>query len=263
MNLNIKNKVAFVGGSSKGIGKGIALQLAKEGANIILCARNKLPLEKVAKLIKKEYKVDVLQIPVDLSDINALKHAVQQSLAYFKHIDILVVNSGGPKPGRFFELNDDDWEIAYRSVLLYAIELYKLIIPLMKKKKWGRIINITSLSVKEPNESLVLSNVFRSGITSLAKSLSTELYENGITINNVCPGAFKTDRTIELINNKAISDGKTVEEIEEELTKRLPRKEFSSIQDIGNLVAFLSSDASKEITGATIQIDKGMYKGLF
>ena len=262
MDLKLSNKVAYVGGGSKGIGKGIAIKLAQEGCNLILCARNKENLEQTADLIRKDYSVDVLALAVDLSNMNEVKESVEKGLEHFKQIDILIANSGGPKPGTFFNLEDDDWASAYNSVLLYVIELYKNIIPQMKKNKWGRIINITSLSVKEPAETLLLSNVFRSGVTALAKSLSSELYEAGITINNVAPGAFKTDRAIQLMQSKADAEGKTFEEVEKELSATLPGNKFSSIDDIGNLVTFLASDLSGEVTGTTVQIDKGISKGL-
>ena len=262
MNLGLKNKVAYVGGSSKGIGKGIAIKLAQEGCNLILCARNNESLEATADFIREEYKVDVLALQVDLSKMSEVKSSVEKGIKHFKTIDILIANSGGPKPGKFFDLKEEDWSLAYNSVLLYVIELYKLIIPVMKNNKWGRIINITSLSVKEPADSLLLSNVFRAGVTALAKSISKELYEEGITINNVAPGAFKTDRAIQLMQSKANSEGKTFEQVEKELSATLPGNKFSSIDDIGNLVVFLSSDISGEITGTTIQIDKGISKGL-
>lgn len=262
MDLKLKNKVAYIGGSSKGIGKGIAIKLAQEGCNLILCARNEDSLQATAQLIKEKYGVDVLAIPSDLSNMSDVKKSVEKGLEYFKTIDILIANSGGPKPGTFFNLQDEDWAVAYNSVLLYVIELYKLIIPVMKENKWGRIINITSLSVKEPAETLLLSNVFRSGVTALAKSLSGELYEYDITINNVAPGAFMTDRAVQLMQSKADTEGKTFEEVEKELSATLPGNKFSSIDDIGNLVAFVASDLSGEITGTTIQIDKGISNGL-
>lgn len=263
MELKLKNKVAFVGGSSKGIGKGIAFQLAKEGVNLIICARNGEVLEQVAEEIRIKYEVKVLAIATDLSNISEIKTIIQQSIDYFGRIDILVVNSGGPKPGRFFDLEDKDWALAYNSVLLYVVELYKQIIPIMKSNRWGRIINIASLSVKEPSEALLLSNVFRAGVVSLAKSISSELYEHGITINNICPGAFRTDRAIELMQNKAIIKGKTIEQIEKEVTASLPGNRFSPVEEIGYLVTFLSSELAQDVTGTTIQIDKGMSKGLF
>ncbi|HLC81150.1 MAG TPA: SDR family oxidoreductase [Candidatus Nanoarchaeia archaeon] len=263
MDLKLKDKVAFVGGSSKGIGYGIAKQLAAEGAKLVLCARNRQQLEQAAESIRSKFVVEVLPIAADLSSLEQVRMAVQQAVNHFKLIDILIVNSGGPKPGRFFDLNDQDWTSAHRSVLLYVLELYQLLIPLMKKQGWGRIINISSLSVKEPEEHLLLSNVFRSAVVSLAKSISKELYPFGITINNICPGAFKTDRAIQLMQSKAEKEGKTIEQVEQEVTSSLPGKKFSSIEDIGYLAAFLASDLAKEITGTTIQIDQGLSKGLF
>jgi 3-oxoacyl-[acyl-carrier protein] reductase len=223
MELGIKNKVALIGGSSKGLGKGCAIQLAKEGVNLALCANDDSSLRDTTKLIQSISGVKVLPVKADLSDIKNIKNdIVDKVLKKFGKIDILVVNSGGPKPGTFFDLTESDWSDAYDSVLNYVIELYRLIIPQMKEQKWGRIINCTSLSVKEPAETLLLSNVFRTGVVSMAKSISRELITYNITINNICPGAFKTDRAIELMTANSLKTGIPIEEIEKTAVKNMP-----------------------------------------
>ncbi len=259
MNLNINNKVALIGGASKGLGKGCAIRLANEGVNIAICANELESLEKTTKYIKKISDVEVLPIYADLSDVNNIKTNIFDIvIEKFNKIDILIVNSGGPKPGSFFDLDDNDWKKAYDGVLNYVIELYKHIIPVMKKQKWGRIINCTSLSVKEPAESLLLSNVFRSGVVSLAKSISKELIKSNITINNVCPGAFKTDRAIELMEAESKKTGISIEEIEENAVKSLPLGRYQEPDELGALVTFLASEYARGITGTTIQIDGGI-----
>lgn len=261
MDLKLKNKVAIIGGSSKGLGKGCALQLAKAGVNIVICANEIESLNKTAEEIKN-LGVEVLPLLVDMSKKEDNEKIVAETIRKFGKIDILINNSGGPKAGTFFDMNDDDWDKAYNDVLKYVIRLNRLVIPHMQKNKWGRIINITSLAVKEPAETLILSNVFRAGVVSMAKTLSKELIKDNITINNICPGAFKTDRAIELMQAAAVRQNKTVEEIESESVKNLPLGRYQTPEELGDMVAFLSSELAKGITGTTIQIDGGIFKGL-
>lgn len=263
MDLGIKNKVALIGGASKGLGKGCAMQLAKEGVNLAICANEEKSLLETAKLIRSVSNVEVLPIFADLSNVQSIKKdVVDKVIANFKKIDILIVNSGGPKPGTFFDLTENDWSTAYNSVLNYVIELYRLIIPQMKEQNWGRIINSTSLSVKEPAETLLLSNVFRTGVVSMAKSMSRELIAYNITINNICPGAFKTDRAIELMMANSLKTGISIEEIEKNAVKNMPMGRYQEPEELGALVSFLASEHARGITGTTIQIDGGISKGL-
>lgn len=263
MNLGIKNKVALIGGASKGLGKGCAIQLAKEGVNVAICAIDKESLNETEDFIKKNTHVQVLPILADLSDIKGIKeNIVDKVISKFNRIDILVVNSGGPKPGTFFDLTEQDWRCAFDSVLYYVIELYRLIIPQMKENKWGRIINSTSLAVKEPAETLILSSVFRAGVVSLAKTISKELIKDNITINNICPGAFKTDRAIQLMKAQSERTGAFIEEIEKKAVANLPLGRFQLPKELGDFVTFLCSESAKGITGTTIQIDGGISSGL-
>jgi 3-oxoacyl-[acyl-carrier protein] reductase len=261
MDLHIKNKVAIIGGSSKGLGKGCALQLAKEGVNIVICANETESLEKTTAEIKS-FGVEVLPLLVDMSKKEDNEKIVSDTIKKFGRIDILVNNSGGPKSGTFFDFNDDDWDKAYNDVLKYVIRMNRLVIPFMKQNNWGRIINIASLSVKEPAETLILSNVFRSGVVSMAKTLSRELIKNNITINNICPGAFKTDRAIELMTAASIKQNITIEQFEQNAVKNMPLGRYQTPDELGDLVAFLSSELAKGITGTTIQIDGGISKCL-
>ncbi|MDD3944947.1 MAG: SDR family oxidoreductase [Bacteroidales bacterium] len=261
MNYNLKGKVAIIGGSSKGLGKACAISLAREGVNIVLCARNTDELLKTKKEIIN-LGVNVLALSVDMSSESDNNTIIKTTISTFGCIDILVNNSGGPKPGSILELTMDDWDRAYNSVLKYNIRMIKGCIPFMQKNKWGRIINITSLSVKEPVPTLLLSNVFRSGVTSLAKSISKELISDCITINNVCPGAFKTDRAINLMKVRAEKENKTIHLVEEESVKSFPQKRYQHPEELGDLVCFLASDIASSITGTTIQIDGGISNSL-
>lgn len=264
MDYQIKNRFALIGGASKGLGKACALSLAQEGVNIAICARNKEALYATADEIKAKTSVTVLPIVADLSDVkNIKKNVIEVVKSKFRTIDILVVNSGGPKPGTFFDVNEEDWRKAFESVLYYVIELYRLVIPYMKKNNWGRIINSTSLTVKEPAETLVLSNVYRSGVVSLAKTISKDLIKSNITINNICPGAFKTDRAIQLMQAASERKGVSIEDIEKNAVANLPLGRYQTPEELGDLVTFLCSELAKGITGTTIQIDGGIAKGLF
>lgn len=262
MNLGLKGKVAVIGGSSKGLGRGCAVRLAQEGANIVICANDGPSLKETAEYIAK-LGVEVLPLEVDMAVRSDNERIVNEALKKFGAIDILVNNSGGPAAGTFFDFNEDDWQRAYEAVLLYVIRLCQLTIPRMKQQKWGRIINLTSLTVKEPAETLILSNVFRSGVVSMAKSLSRELIKHNITINNICPGAFKTDRAIELMKKAAKAAGSSVSEIEKNNIKNMPLGRYQTPEELGDLVAFLCSDLACGITGTTLQIDGGMSHGLF
>ena len=263
MDLGLKNKVALVGGSSRGIGLGCALQLAKEGVHLILCARGEADLNNAKKKIEKECNVKILTFTTDLGNSEKNETLVNNAIDHFGRIDILINNSGGPKPGTFFELDTNDWLNAYNQILAYNIQMCRLVIPFMKNNKWGRIINITSMTVKEPADSLVLSNVFRLGIIALSRTLARELISDNITINNICPGSFRTSRAIELMENQANKKNKSLYEIEKDIIKNLPLGRFHKLEDIGNLVAFIASELAEGLTGTTISIDGGKQRSLF
>lgn len=262
MDLGIKNRIAIIGGSSKGLGKGCAISLAKEGINIVLCANDKPSLENTANEIRN-LGVDVLPLYVDMSSSKDNELIVKETLKKFGKIDILINNSGGPAPGTFFDFDETQWDKAYNDVLKYVIRMIRMVTPIMMKNKWGRIVNITSLAVKEPTATLILSNVYRSGVVSLAKSVSKDLIKDNITINNICPGAFKTDRAIELMTKVANEKKITIEEVEKNNIQNLPLGRYQTPQELGDLVTFLASENAKGITGTTIQIDGGISNSLF
>ncbi len=262
MNLGLKGKIAIVGGSSKGLGLGCALKLAQEGVNITICSNDESSLIEASRLIKKT-GVEVLALNVDMSSKEDNERVVNETMERFKKVDILINNSGGPPPGSFSVFSDKEWEVAFNSVLMYVIRLCGLVLPHMKRQKWGRIINLTSLTVKEPSENLILSNVFRSGVVSMAKTISRNLIKENITVNNICPGAFRTDRVLELMKNTAERKNTTVEAIEAEAIRAMPLGRYQHPEELGCLVAFLCSELAGGITGTTLQIDGGISKGLF
>ncbi len=263
MNLKLEDRVAIIGGASKGLGKGCALQLAKEGANVVICARGLDALNKTGDFIRKSTNSKVLVIQADLSKADDIHRVVSETIKTFGRIDVLVNNSGGPPPGNFFDFSDQDWKDSFDLILLNVIRMCREVIPYMESQKYGRIINLTSTTVKEPAENLILSNVFRVGVVSLAKTLSRELIKYNITINNVCPGAFKTDRAVELMLDESKKTNRSIEEIERNSISNLPLKRFQTPEELGDLVVFLASDLAKGITGTTLQIDGGISRSLF
>lgn len=261
MNLNLKGKTAIIGGSSKGLGKACAVSLAREGVNVVLCARNGEALKKTEKEIEA-HGVETLALTADMSVADDNRRIVSATIEKFGGVDILINNSGGPRPGTFREVSEDDMDEAYNSVLKYNIRMINLCLPYMEKKGWGRIINIASVSVKEPLPNIVLSNIFRSAVVSYAKTISRDLIPKGITVNTVCPGYFKTDRITQLINRGAEAENISVEEYERRAIEDFPHKRYMDPMELGEMVCYLCSDQARSVTGTTIQIDGGLVSGL-
>ncbi|MDD4846783.1 MAG: SDR family oxidoreductase [Petrimonas sp.] len=261
MNLNISGKVAIIGGSSKGLGKACAVALAKEGVNIVLCARHEETLQRTKTEIEL-LGVEVLALSVNMASTEDNQRIIDETIRKFGRIDILVNNSGGPKPGTFREVTSDDLDDAYRSVLKYNIRMIQGCLPFMERNGWGRIVNITSITVKEPAPNMVLSNIFRSSVVSFAKTISKELVSKGITINNVSPGYFKTDRVMQLMKVRSEAEGISTNEYEQRAILDFPHKRYMDPEELGNLVCYLCSEQARSINGTTIQVDGGMLNGL-
>lgn len=261
MNINLKGKTAIIGGSSKGLGKACAVSLAREGVNVVICARNVEALKKTEMEIEA-HGVETLALTADMSVADDNRRIVSATIEKFGGVDILINNSGGPKPGTFREVSEDDMDEAYNSVLKYNIRMINLCLPYMEKKGWGRIINIASVSVKESLPNIVLSNIFRSAVVSYAKTISRDLIPKGITVNTVCPGYFKTDRITQLINRGAEAENISVEEYEKRAIEDFPHKRYMDPMELGEMVCYLCSDQARSVTGTTIQIDGGLVSGL-
>ncbi len=261
MDYKLKGRVAIVGGSSKGLGKASAVSLAKEGVNIVLCARNKEELEK-AKSDVEALGVEVLALRVDMTKEEDNEQIVKETIDKFGRVDILVNNSGGPAPGSFRDFSIEDFDQAYNSVLRYNIRMIKLCLPYMEQRGWGRIVNIASVSVKEPMPTMVLSNIFRTAVVSFAKSISKDIMANGVTINTICPGYFRTERITQLMEKESNDANVSVQEYEQAVMSGFPHKRFMNPSELGDMVAYLCSSQARSITGTTIQIDGGVNSGL-
>ena len=263
MDLGIKGKIALVTASSTGIGKAVAESLAAEGCNLAICSRSKDTLLETARDIKSKYNIEPFWGVCDLNQHKDIENLYEAVKNHFGKIDILVNNCGGPIPGFFRELSEEDWDNAIKQVLLSVVRFSNLVIPKMIEQEWGRIINITSVAVKQPVHNLMLSNSLRAGVTGFAKSLSNEFGNKNITVNNVAPGYTLTHRLYELAVTRAKASGKSHEEILVDMAKDVPMSRLGGPEEIAAMVTFLASQKASYITGTTIQVDGGSTKSIF
>ena len=262
MNLGLTDKVAVVGASSKGLGRAIALGLAQEGAKVTICARDSETLEATADDIRKQTGTDVLAASTDVSQPDQVENLISTAIDHFGGIDILVNNAGGPRAGRFDDLAAQDYQDAVHLNLMSTINLCRAAVPSMRERGGGRIINLTSVSVKQPVDNLMLSNMARTGVIGFAKTLATELAPDKILVNNVCPGIIFTDRIQQLATVRAEEAGITFDEALEKMTADIPLGRIGDPDEFATLVVFLASERASYITGATIQVDGGMVRSL-
>ncbi|MCH8170884.1 MAG: SDR family oxidoreductase [Bacteroidetes bacterium] len=262
MYLGISRKSALITAASKGIGRAIAEEFVAEGVKVAICSRNKEHLLKTSDEIKNKYGEEVLWCVCDLSKRKDIENTIEVVNKEFNGIDILVNNCGGPPQGNFQDFEEDDWQNAIDQVFLSAITATKLVVPKMMEKEWGRIINITSITVKQPVDDLILSNAIRTGLVGLTKSLSNELGKYNITVNNVAPGYTLTNRVYEIAVIKAKEMNTSHEEILFEIAKSIPMNRLAAPEEIATLVVFLASMKASYITGCTIPVDGGFVKGI-
>ncbi len=256
MDLGLEGKVAIVGGASKGLGKAVAFALAREGVRVTIAARSLDLLEKVADEIKKAGG-EALPVQADFSMPGDIRRVVDRTSEKFGDVDILVTNTGGPPAGNFFDISDKQWMSAFNLTFMHVVRFIRHVVPHMQGKRWGRIINLTSMTVKQPKDMLILSNAIRPAVIGLAKSLSFELAKYNITINNIAQGVFETDRIVELTRKRAEKSGITYEEALKQWTSSIPLGRMGNPAELADLVTFLASERAGFITGATIQIDGG------
>jgi len=262
MDLGLQDKVALVAASSRGLGRACAHTLSVEGAKVAICARTNKALRATADEIASETGNQVLAIVADLTSARDCKRVVQETVEFFGGLHVLVTNNGGPPTGYFFDFDDNDWYRAIELTLLSAIRLIRAAVSHMREEEWGRIINITSVSVKEPLDNLVFSNSLRPGVVGMARTLANQLAADGITVNNVLPGYILTDRVIELAEKQAKAQGKTPDEVLTGFAAPVPVGRVGKPEELAAVVAFLASQQAAYINGASILVDGGRYKGL-
>lgn len=267
MNLGLDGKGALVCGASSGLGWAIARELASEGASVVLCARSPERLEKAVQSIRTQLDSgagagSVDGIVADLSVSEDRKALVQKAQALLGRIDILINNTGGPPSGPRSTLTEADWQAAYASLLASVVDLSGLVLEEMKEAGWGRIVNVTSISVKQPVEGLILSNSLRAGVTGFARTVANEVAPFGITVNNVLPGYTRTERLEALTAAGAARDGVPPEAIQDRWIAEIPAGRLGEPDELAALTAFLCSTRAAYITGQSIAVDGGWIRGL-
>lgn len=262
MDLGLTGKIALVAAASRGLGRAVAEELAREGAHVLICARGAEALRETAKSIRAATGVRVVDVVADLSDSSDVVRVAERALAEFGRVDILVTNGGGPPAGPFENHSPDAWQAAIRQNLLSVVELTRVILPGMKERRWGRIINVTSIAVKQPVDNLILSNSVRAAVTGFARTLANEVAPFGITVNNVMPGYTRTQRVEELAERNASLKGTTPEAERAVWEGQIPMARLGESSEFAAMVAFLASERASYTTGASIPVDGGWIRGL-
>jgi len=262
MDLGLKGRVAIVAAASTGLGRAVATELAKEGAKVAICARTSSTLEKTANEIHKETGGEILHKTVDVTRESEVASFVSATEQRFGKIEICVTNSGGPPSKLFADTRPEDWRSAVDLLLLSTVYFARETLPRMKKNGWGRFITITSTTVKQPVEGLLLSNSVRSAVSGLAKTLAGEYAKFGITVNNVCPGYTGTDRLNELSEAIAVRNKTSVEEVVDSWKKEIPAGRIGTPEEFAAVVAFLASEKASYVNGVSVAIDGGIVRGM-
>jgi len=263
MDLGIKERVAIVAASSRGLGQAVARGLAKEGAKLGLCARNTAALDAAAGQIHRETGAEVMTRALDVTDYGEVRQFVAAVVERFGRLDICVANAGGPPAKSFAETTIEDWRAAADLNLMSTVYFAKEALPVMQRQQGGRFIAITSVAVKQPVEGLILSNAVRSGVSGLIKTLANEYGRYGVLVNNVCPGYTATTRLVELSHRLAGQEGVDPAEIEARWARQTALGRVGRPEEFADLVVYLASERASYITGASIAVDGGLVKGLY
>ena len=262
MDLNLKDKVALVGGASKGLGRACAEELAREGARVAICSRTEADLQQTASEIRDSTGAEIFVFAGDLDDNETIENLVSATVNHFGKLDILVANSGGPPLARAETADEETWNITIQRSLLFFARMARVCVPHMKAQGGGRIINILSSTVFQPIDNLALSGAARMGVVAYSKSLSDELGPHNILVNNVCPGAILTDRMLANTTARANAQGISVETALEQRGREAVLGRIGRPDEFSGMVAFLASDRASYITGTTLLIDGGLVRSV-
>ena len=262
MDLGLRGKVALVAGSSQGLGRAIAEELAAEGAAIVLCARGKAALEAARSEIASRSGVPVTAVVADLSRSDEARRLAEAAMRAHGRVDVLVTNAGGPPSGPFESHDEAAWQATVRLTLLAVVELIRAVLPGMKERRFGRILNVTSIAVKQPVDGLILSNAVRAAVTGMARTLANETAPFGITVNNLMPGYTRTERLTELVQALVAREKTTPEAVEAGWKRETPAGRLGEPRELAALAAFLASERASYITGQSIAVDGGWIRSL-
>ena len=258
MDLGLRGKVALVTAASKGMGRACAVAFGGEGARVAMCARTEADLRDAADQVRKS-GAEVLALPADVTRAADVKTLVGRVTEAFGGVDILVANAGGPPRGFFDELSDDQWQGAFELSLLSTVRLIREVLPSMRARRWGRILTIQSVSVKQPLPELLLSNAVRPGVAGLMKTLASQLGKENITVNTVCPGRIMTDRFLSGMKTHGLSR----DDYLSRQSADVPLGRIGTPEEFASVVVFLASERASYVTGVAIQVDVGLVRGLF
>jgi 3-oxoacyl-[acyl-carrier protein] reductase len=262
VDLGLRGKVALVAASSKGLGRAVAEELAAEGAHLVMCARGKETLEQTAQSIREKTGVNVIAVAADVSNPADASRVAKAALDGLGRVDILVTNSGGPPSGSFENLTTEMWDAATSLLLKSAVELTRAVLPGMKERRWGRILNVTSIAAKQPIDGLMLSNSLRAAVIGFARTLASEVAPFNVTVNNLVPGYTRTDRVQELARAAGGKGGSASTDIVSKWEKEIPMGRLGEPREFAALAAFLASERASYITGTSIAVDGGWIRSL-
>lgn len=262
MDLGLGGRPAIVAGGSKGMGRACARALAAEGARVTICARSADELGKTAEAIRAETGTDVLAVPADVRKPEDVRAVVARAVEAFGGVDVLVTNAGGPPTGLFDQMTDADFQAAFELNLLSTVRLIREVLPHMRRRRWGRIINIQSTSVRQPIEGLLLSNAIRPGVAGLTRSLVNEVSRDGITVNTICPGRILTDRLRYGFESRAKLAGVPYDEFVAREKAAIPMGRLGEPEEVAHVVTFLASERAAYVTGVALSVDGGLVRGL-
>jgi len=262
VDLGLRGKVALVSASSKGLGFATARELAAEGASLAMCARGDAALETARRAVVDETSADVLAIAADVATTEGVEQVTRAALERFGHVDILVINAGGPPAGTFDKHDWKAWQAAVDLTLRSAVELTRAVLPGMRERRWGRIVAINSIAAKQPVDNLMLSNSIRAAVTGFLRTLANEIAPDGITVNTILPGYTRTERVEQLADANARKEGVDQKEILGRFEREIPMRRLGEPREFGALAAFLCSDRASYITAQSIAVDGGWIKGL-
>jgi 3-oxoacyl-[acyl-carrier protein] reductase len=262
MDLGIRGKVALVAAASRGLGRAVALELGAEGVKLVLCARGSDDLDAAKKFITTCTGAEVHTVVADLGRLEHIELVTTEAEAKFGQVDILVTNAGGPPAGVFENHAWDAWERAVNLTLRSVVELTRAVLPGMRARKWGRIININSIAAKQPVDNLMLSNSIRAAVAGFARTLANEVATDGITVNSILPGYTRTERVEHLANSTAAKEGIKSSDVLARFEREIPMRRLGEPNELAALAAFLASDKASYITGQSIAVDGGWIRGL-
>jgi 3-oxoacyl-[acyl-carrier protein] reductase len=262
VDLGIRGRVALVAAASRGLGRAIAEELAAEGVSLVVCSRDLAGIEQAAQDIAQAHGVDVRGVAADVSVQSDAESLVRRCMEWFGRVDILVTNAGGPPAGPFETHSPDVWRQTYELTLASVLHLVRGVLPGMKERRWGRIINVTSIAAKQPVDNLILSNSMRAAVTGFARTLANEVAQSGITVNNIMPGYTRTERVVQLAEATAASSGRSSADVRAVWEAQIPMGRLGEPREFAALAAFLASERASYITAQSVAVDGGWIKGL-